>query len=100
MKHFFLLAFSLLLFCTTAQGLVCSVCKFQLGHLCLRTGDPCRAEQGQFCEMTKVYSAGLLLYKRYGCGEHHELCNREEHRDTAFGRTYERTCCNTDLCNK
>ncbi|XP_032997535.1 lymphocyte antigen 6 complex locus protein G6c-like [Lacerta agilis] len=99
MNKCLLLGFSLLLFCTVAEGLVCRVCKYKVGKLCLLTGDPCKASEGQFCETTKVYAGELFLFKRYGCGTYAELCNRTERRENAFNMAYERTCCDTDLCN-
>ncbi|XP_070592788.1 lymphocyte antigen 6 complex locus protein G6c-like [Erythrolamprus reginae] len=100
MKNFVLLLFSVLLFGTIAQGLVCNVCKFKIGFLCFKSGEPCKPQDGQLCEVTEVYAAGLLLFKRFGCGEYRELCGRSERRDTPFRRTYKRMCCTTDLCNK
>ncbi|XP_039211305.1 lymphocyte antigen 6 complex locus protein G6c-like [Crotalus tigris] len=100
MKNFVLLVFSVLLFCTVAQGLVCNVCDVKLGYWCVISGEPCRPEEGQLCEVTEVYLAGFQFFKKYGCGEHRELCGKSEERDTPFKRTYKRTCCDTDLCNK
>ncbi|XP_044281391.1 prostate and testis expressed protein 4-like [Varanus komodoensis] len=99
MNKYFLLGFSALLFCTAVQGLVCRVCHYKVGSLCFRSGEPCRAGAGQYCETTKVYSGELPLYKTHGCGKFAELCNKMERRDSAFRMAYERTCCNTNLCN-
>ncbi|KAF7235313.1 Serum amyloid A protein [Varanus komodoensis] len=51
-------------------------------------------------EAGKPRSDGELpLYKTHGCGKFAELCNKMERRDSAFRMAYERTCCNTNLCN-
>ncbi|XP_061475279.1 lymphocyte antigen 6 complex locus protein G6c-like [Rhineura floridana] len=99
MNKCLLLGFTLLLVCTVAEGLVCKVCKYKIGTLCLKTDDPCQASQGQFCESTKVYAGEILLFKRYGCSKYAELCNKTERRENALKMAYERTCCDTDLCN-
>ncbi|XP_060094206.1 lymphocyte antigen 6 complex locus protein G6c-like [Heteronotia binoei] len=99
MNRFLLLGFAALLFCTVAQGLICKVCKFKVGYLCFSSDDPCVAEEGQHCETTRVYSGKLMLFTRHGCNKHKELCNLTEQRDNVFDMSYNRTCCNYDLCN-
>ncbi|XP_042309864.1 lymphocyte antigen 6 complex locus protein G6c-like [Sceloporus undulatus] len=99
MNKYLLLGFSVLLLCATAQALVCRVCKYKVGSVCLRSTEPCRASDGQFCEITRVYSGNLLLAQKHGCGQYAELCNKTEERDSVFKMTYKRTCCNFDLCN-
>ncbi|XP_053151023.1 lymphocyte antigen 6 complex locus protein G6c-like [Hemicordylus capensis] len=99
MNKFLLLSFSVLLFCTVAQGLVCKVCKFKVGKLCFASEDPCKADYGQYCESTKVYTGHLMLFSKHGCGKMPELCNKTEQRDNVFDMSYNRTCCNYDLCN-
>ncbi|XP_066469509.1 lymphocyte antigen 6 complex locus protein G6c [Tiliqua scincoides] len=94
-----LLGFSVLLFCAAAQGLVCNVCKFKMGKLCLNTEEPCKAKPGEFCETTRVYSGTLNLFTKYGCSSMPELCNKTEQRDNIFDVSYNRTCCSNDLCN-
>ncbi|KAG8127710.1 hypothetical protein E2320_014604, partial [Naja naja] len=61
------------------QGLICHVCKFKVGSVCISSDKPCRTNEGQH-QMT-------------------ELCNRTEQRDDVFDMNYNRTCCTTDLCN-
>ncbi|KAJ6609611.1 hypothetical protein lerEdw1_015239 [Lerista edwardsae] len=86
-------------FSLTAQGLVCKVCKFKLGDLCIKSEEPCKAKEGQSCETTHVYTGTLKLFSKHGCSEMPELCNKTEERDNVFGMNYNRTCCNFDLCN-
>ncbi|KAJ6652725.1 hypothetical protein lerEdw1_010948 [Lerista edwardsae] len=99
MNKWILLSFSVLLFCTVAQGLVCKVCKYKLGNICLASRAPCQAEQGQYCETTDVYAGRFPLFTQYGCGKYSELCNRTEDRDNTWQTRFKRTCCNFDLCN-
>ncbi|XP_026546050.1 lymphocyte antigen 6 complex locus protein G6c-like [Notechis scutatus] len=99
MNKYLLLGFSVLIFCTVAQGLICNVCKFKVGRVCIRSDDPCRTNEGQQCETTKVYTGRLELFTKHDCSKMTELCNRTEQRDDVFDMTYNRTCCTTDLCN-
>ncbi|XP_008119928.1 lymphocyte antigen 6 complex locus protein G6c [Anolis carolinensis] len=99
MNKCLLLGFSVLVLSTVAQGLVCKVCKFKFGGVCYNSDDPCRAEHGQFCETTKVYSGHIRLFTKYGCTKSAELCNTTERRDNVFDMSYNRTCCDSDLCN-
>ncbi|XP_054833818.1 lymphocyte antigen 6 complex locus protein G6c-like [Eublepharis macularius] len=99
MNKFLLVGFFALLFCAVAQGLVCKVCKFKVGSLCFSSDDPCKAEENQLCETTKVYTGRLMLFTRHGCTKHTALCNMTEQRDDVFDMNYNRTCCNHDLCN-
>nr|XP_056701056.1 lymphocyte antigen 6 complex locus protein G6c-like [Euleptes europaea] len=99
MNKFLLLGFSALLFSAVAEGLMCKVCKYRMGSLCWASGDPCLADEGQFCETTRVYAGDFLMYTKYGCGKYAELCNKTENRDNALRTSYRRSCCNVDLCN-
>nr|XP_056722950.1 lymphocyte antigen 6 complex locus protein G6c [Euleptes europaea] len=99
MNKFLLLGLAGLLFCTVAQGLVCKVCKFKVGALCFHSADPCVADEGQYCETTRVYSGKIRLFSKHGCTKHTGLCNMTEQRDSVFDMNYNRTCCNFDLCN-
>ncbi|XP_044281392.1 ly-6/neurotoxin-like protein 1 [Varanus komodoensis] len=99
MSKYLLLGFSILIFCTVAQSLVCKVCKFKVGSLCFKDDEPCIAKEGHFCETTKVYTGNLMLFTKHGCTKHTELCNKTEQRDNIFDMSYNRTCCAFDLCN-
>ncbi|XP_015276065.1 PREDICTED: lymphocyte antigen 6 complex locus protein G6c-like [Gekko japonicus] len=99
MNKILLLGFSALLFYAVAEGLMCKVCKYRLGSFCFSSHDPCRADEGQYCETTKVYAGDFLMFSRYSCGLYAELCNKTEQRDNPFRTSYHRSCCNSDLCN-
>ncbi|XP_053235388.1 lymphocyte antigen 6 complex locus protein G6c-like [Podarcis raffonei] len=99
MNKYLLLGFSVLIFCSVAQGLMCKVCKFKVGDLCFDSDEPCKADEGQYCETTKVYTGRIKLFTKHGCGKYAELCNKTEQRDNVFDMNYNRTCCNFDLCN-
>ncbi|CAM4655259.1 unnamed protein product [Lepidochelys olivacea] len=99
MSKVLLLGLSLLLCGALAQGLICRVCKFQVGALCFHSCSPCTPEKDQVCETTKAYIGKVLLFSKYGCSRTREICNMTEQKDTIFEVSYNRTCCETNLCN-
>ncbi|XP_070789517.1 lymphocyte antigen 6 complex locus protein G6c [Pituophis catenifer annectens] len=99
MNKYLLLGFSVLIFCTVGQGLICNVCNFKVGSVCLSSDDPCRTREGQQCETTRVYKGSLKLFTKHDCSKLTELCNKTEQRDDVFDLNYNRTCCTFDLCN-
>ncbi|XP_061475278.1 lymphocyte antigen 6 complex locus protein G6c-like [Rhineura floridana] len=99
MNKYLLLGFSVLAFCTVAQGLMCKVCKFKVGKLCFKSDEPCQAKEDQQCETTKVYTGSLMLFTKHDCNKVPNLCNKTEQRDDVFDMSYNRTCCSQDFCN-
>ncbi|XP_058024214.1 lymphocyte antigen 6 complex locus protein G6c-like [Ahaetulla prasina] len=99
MNKYLLLSFSVLIFCAVGHCLICNVCKFKVGSVCINSDDPCRAKEGQQCETTKVYTGSLKLFTKQDCSKMTELCNKTEQRDDVFDMHYNRTCCTFDLCN-
>ncbi|XP_075774409.1 lymphocyte antigen 6 complex locus protein G6c [Pelodiscus sinensis] len=99
MHHVVFLGLTLLLLCSQAAGLMCRVCKFQVGVLCFHPKDPCEADFGQSCETTKAYIGKVPLFSKYGCNKRTKSCNVTEVKDDVFDVSYNRTCCETNLCN-
>ncbi|XP_044838515.1 lymphocyte antigen 6 complex locus protein G6c-like isoform X1 [Mauremys mutica] len=99
MSNVLLRAVSLLLCCALAHGLICRVCEFQVGRLCFHSRSPCTAQGQQVCETTKAYIGKVPLFSKYGCSRTHETCNMTEQKDAVFEVSYNRTCCESDLCN-
>ncbi|XP_060094205.1 lymphocyte antigen 6 complex locus protein G6c-like [Heteronotia binoei] len=99
MNKILILGFSALLFYAVAEGLMCRVCKYKFGPWCAMSYDPCEAKEGQYCETTKVYAGDLYMFTKYSCGKYAELCNKTEQRDNIWRTKYDRSCCNSDLCN-
>ncbi|XP_024061873.2 lymphocyte antigen 6 complex locus protein G6c [Terrapene carolina triunguis] len=99
MSKVLLLGLSLLLCCALAHGLICRVCEFQVGKLCFHSRSPCKAQGQQVCETTKAYIGKVPLFSKYGCSRTRETCNMTEQKDAVFEVSYNRTCCETDLCN-
>ncbi|EMP25751.1 hypothetical protein UY3_17167 [Chelonia mydas] len=84
MSKVLLLGLSLLLCGALAQGLICRVCKFQVGALCFHSRSPCTPEKGQVCETTKAYIGKVLLFSKYGCSQTRQICNMTEQKDAIF----------------
>ncbi|XP_074873819.1 lymphocyte antigen 6 complex locus protein G6c [Carettochelys insculpta] len=99
MSRVLLLPLALLLLWAQAEALICRVCKFKVGAMCFRSEQPCRANPDEYCDTTKAYLGQLPLFSKFGCSRRREHCNVTEKKDDIFEISYNRTCCETDLCN-
>ncbi|XP_030053312.1 lymphocyte antigen 6 complex locus protein G6c [Microcaecilia unicolor] len=101
MKTFILIGLVTLCFLAVVQGLQCNVCGLKVAIVgCVQSKGTKTCNANEKCQTIKGYIGSAHVFSKLDCSTtDSENCNVTEKSENTFGFTYNKYCCNTDLCN-